>query len=77
MSTVIKITQRELATILPALEYWKEELAEGKDWIPESNYFRRYSPLTESEIDALSERFKSLGRLSTSIECLLNEMEGP
>lgn len=60
MCKTIEITQRELATILPALVYWKEELAEGEDWIPESNYFQEHSPLTEFEIDALAARFERM-----------------
>jgi hypothetical protein len=73
MFGAIKITQRELATVLPALEYWKEELAEGEEWIPESNYFRKHTPLTAAEIDALFARFQRLSEFATPIEVALNK----
>jgi hypothetical protein len=52
----MKLTRRECATIRAALEYWKEELDEGKEWIPDSIFFKDCSPLSANEIDALSER---------------------
>ena len=54
----MQITNRELSTILAALEYWKEELNEGETWIRESLFFSAWSPLSAGEIDKLAERLE-------------------
>jgi hypothetical protein len=55
----MQLTRRELATIQAALEYWKEELEEGADWIPDSNFFAEYSALSIAEVDDLATRLAS------------------
>src|SRR5258708_3363886 len=60
------ISKREIATVLSALEVWKEELAEGQEWIPESIHFKNYSPLSVYEIDKLAERLASESTIAST-----------
>lgn len=56
----MKLTDRELATVLAALRYWQQDLAENPDG-PISEHFESHSPLTSDEIDALCERLNTKG----------------
>jgi hypothetical protein len=51
----IQLTDRELATVLAALRYWQQDLAENDDG-PISDHFIDHTPLTVEEIDDLCER---------------------
>jgi hypothetical protein len=55
----MELSQRELATILAALEFWKEELDEGEAWMSQSLFFSACLPLSAEEIDQLAERLES------------------
>ncbi|HZZ28901.1 MAG TPA: hypothetical protein VFE46_12940 [Pirellulales bacterium] len=55
---MLEITKRESATIVAALGCWKEELAEGGEWIRESLIFAQHAPLSIQEVDELAERLK-------------------
>jgi hypothetical protein len=52
----MNLSPRELATLRAALEYWKEELSEGSEWLPDSLFFKNHSPLSPDEVDRLAER---------------------
>ena len=69
---IMRISNRDLATLLAALEYWKEELANGRDWIPESAFFEKFSPLSVSEIDELVDRMKHWKGSSSSPDLSFN-----
>lgn len=56
----MKLTDRELATILAALRYWQQDLAENPDG-PISEHFEEATPLTVEEIDELCERLNRGG----------------
>jgi hypothetical protein len=49
----VQFTERELATMLAALRYWQQDLAESDG--PISEHFNEYPPLTVEEIDELCE----------------------
>jgi hypothetical protein len=49
-----QISDRELATVLAALRYWQQDLAENDR--PISEHFESETPLTVEEIDMLCER---------------------
>jgi hypothetical protein len=51
----IQFTERELATVLAALRYWQQDLAENEDG-PICEHFTDQTPLTVEEIDDLCER---------------------
>jgi hypothetical protein len=61
----MRFTERETATILAALEAWKDELQEGAEWIAECYDFRSFSPLTRDEIDDLRTRLKKKDQFVT------------
>ena len=50
----IQLSDRELATVLAALRYWQQDLAENDG--PISEHFDEHTPLTVEEIDDLCER---------------------
>ncbi len=50
----IAFTSRELATMLAALRYWQQDLANNEG--PISEHFADDTPLTVEEIDDLCER---------------------
>ena len=50
----VHLNERELATVLAALRYWQQDLAENDG--PISEHFADETPLTVEEIDALCER---------------------
>lgn len=54
----LRLTHRELATVLAALRYWQQDLAENEDDGPISpdHFDEEITPLTVAEIDALCER---------------------
>ena len=53
----IRITKRELATVLAALRYWQQDLAENDDGPISSEHFDALTtPLSVEEIDILCER---------------------
>jgi hypothetical protein len=52
----MELSERERATICAALQCWKEELHDGEEWIADSMYFRQLEPLSEHDVDRLSER---------------------
>ena len=56
----MEITTRQAATFRAAIECWKEEMAEGGEWIQESLFFANHSPLSIAEIDELSERLDAV-----------------
>ena len=49
----VHLTERELATVLAALRYWQQDLAENDG--PISEHFVDQTPLTVEEIDDLCE----------------------
>ncbi|MBM4072699.1 MAG: hypothetical protein FJ271_27800 [Planctomycetes bacterium] len=51
---MIQISDRELATVLAALRYWQQDLAENDG--PISEHFAEQTPLSVEEIDDLCER---------------------
>jgi hypothetical protein len=53
----LRLTRRQLATVLAALRYWQQDLAANKDEGPISEHFGgEITPLTVEEIDDLCER---------------------
>jgi hypothetical protein len=59
-----RLTRQELATIRAALEVWKEELAEGSEWIADSIFFDKHQPLNSQDVDELSRHLHDLSRES-------------
>ena len=59
----VHFTERELATVLAALRYWQQDLAENDDEGPISpeHFTDRVTPLSVEEIDALCERLNYSG----------------
>jgi hypothetical protein len=54
----VRLTERELATVLAALRYWQQDLAENDDGpISPEHFHGTITPLTVEEIDALCEHF--------------------
>lgn len=53
-------TPREAATLLAALQYWKEEMSPHPDVVRFYPPLDRFEPLTDEEIDRLRERLVSL-----------------
>jgi len=51
----VKLSERELATMLAALRYWQQDLAANDD-PPISEHFEEVTPLTPDEIDDLAEK---------------------
>lgn len=53
-----RLTGRELATVLAALSYWQQDLAENQDEGPicPDHFDDKITPLTAEEIDDLCER---------------------
>ena len=49
------LSSRELATVLAALRYWQQDLAENEE-PPISGHFANETPLTVEEIDDLCQR---------------------
>ena len=68
----MKLTDRELATVLAALRFWQAEMVnayescEADDWpssipvVDKGGHFREHKPLTPDEIDGLCERLNSV-----------------
>jgi hypothetical protein len=55
----IHLTPRELATVLAALRYWQQDLADNEEEGPICPlHFANTTPLTVEEIDQLCERWK-------------------
>ena len=54
----MRITAREMATILAALDAWNDELSEGMKWIAECHSFGVHSPLTREEVRELRQRLR-------------------
>ena len=54
----VRLSNRELATILAALRYWQQDLAndEGEGPISPDHFDDQITPLTAEEIDELCER---------------------
>lgn len=54
----MKLSDKELATVLAALRYWQQDLAnaQGDDEGPISPHFEDVEPLSAGEIDDLCER---------------------
>ena len=53
----VRLTGRELATVLAALCYWQQDLAANDDEGPISaEHFDKHTPLSVEEIDDLCER---------------------
>ena len=54
----VRLNDRELATVLAALRYWQQNLANNQDQGPISpdHFDDKITPLTVDEIDALCER---------------------
>lgn len=50
----MKLTSRELATVLAALRYWQQDSIEQAEG-PMQEYFDEHTPLTPDEIDRLCE----------------------
>jgi hypothetical protein len=59
----MRFTSREIATILAALDAWKDELVEGNKWLMECHDFRGNTPLTRDEVDDLRDRLKRKRRV--------------
>ena len=51
---MITLSDRELATVLAALRFWQDEMAQVEGCYPE--HFLGTTPLTPEEIDVLCER---------------------
>jgi hypothetical protein len=52
----VRLTERELATVLAALRYWQQDLAENDDGPISAEHFKgTITPLNVEEIDALCE----------------------
>jgi hypothetical protein len=60
-SMPIQLTDRELATVLAALRYWQQDLAENDG--PISEHFADVTPLSVEEIDDLCERLNCAVRV--------------
>lgn len=54
----MRLTEREVLTILAALDAWKDELMEGMEWIVECHNFHDQLPLTCDEVDDLRDNLK-------------------
>ncbi len=53
----IRLRDRELATVLSALRYWQQDLADNETEGPISDHFDdKITPLSAEEIDELCER---------------------
>lgn len=53
----IRLSDRELATVLAALRHWQQHLADNENEVPVADHFdARTTPLTVAEIDELCER---------------------
>jgi hypothetical protein len=52
----IRLNQRELATILAALRYWRQDLAENEDGPISPEHFETETSLSVDEIDDLCQR---------------------
>jgi hypothetical protein len=52
----LRLSDRELATVLVALRYWQQDLAANDDEGPISEHFDAVTPLSVEEIDDLCER---------------------
>lgn len=54
----VRLTDRELATVLAALRYWQQDLAENEDEGPISpdHFTDKITPLSVEEIETLCER---------------------
>jgi hypothetical protein len=61
----MRLSERETATILAALDAWKDELGEGTEWVVECHNFGAHSPLNRDEIDDLRTRLNKKGQLVT------------
>jgi hypothetical protein len=57
----MQFTEREVATILAALDAWKDELSEGTRWIQSVHNFDGHRPLSSDEVDCLRDRLKTRG----------------
>jgi hypothetical protein len=57
-----RMNDRELATVLAALRYWQQDLAENDS--PISEHFAEHTPLTVEEIDDLCERLNCGARMN-------------
>jgi hypothetical protein len=56
----VRLSRRELETVLAALRYWRQDLAENEEGPIAPDHFREgITPLSVEEIDALCERLKS------------------
>ena len=53
----VRLSDRELATVLAALRHWQQNLADNENEIPVADHFDdQITPLTVEEIDDLCER---------------------
>lgn len=56
---LISISKRELATVLAALRYWQQDLADNEDGPIDDLHFDEHEPLTVDEIEDLCERLNT------------------
>src|SRR5688572_28766226 len=66
----MELSDREIATVLAALDAWKDELSEGMDWICKVHDFRKHLPLSKREVDQLRQRLKSRHQAGESGEAI-------
>ncbi len=60
---LVRLSNRELATVLAALRYWQSDLAENDDApISPAHFDNKITPLSVDEIDSLCERLNFSGR---------------
>ena len=52
----IRLSERELATVLAALRYWQQDLVANDEDPISPDHFDQVTPLTADEIDDLCER---------------------
>ena len=54
---IARLSDRELATVLAALRYWQQDLADNEEEGPIcQEHFEEVTPLSVAEIDELCER---------------------
>lgn len=55
----MRLSERELATVLAALRYWQQDLADNDECPISEGHFEDHDPLTVDEIDDLCERLNA------------------
>lgn len=55
----MKLTDKELATVLAALRYWQDDLEENNGHPAILEYFEEVDPLSVDEIDELCEKLNT------------------